>query len=99
VFIEVIRDVRFALPPIDTDRAHRLIDRLQGRRILDGVRGSAPADIDALADAFANFSVLAAELGPTLAEIDVNPIIAGPDGVIAVDALVIGRAVLDETTD
>ena len=91
VFIEAIRDVRFALPPIDADRARRLIDRLQGCRILDGVRGQPPADLDALAEAFARFSVLAAELGPQLTELDVNPIIANADGVIAVDALVIGR--------
>jgi succinyl-CoA synthetase beta subunit len=99
VFIEAIRDVRFAVPPIDADRARRLIDHLQGRRILDGVRGRAPANIDALAEAFARFSVLAAELGPWLSEIDVNPIIAGADGVIAVDALAIGRASSGKATD
>jgi acyl-CoA synthetase (NDP forming) len=91
VFIEAIRDVRFALPPIDADRAHRLIDRLQGRRILDGARGRAPADLDSLAETFARFSVLAAELESQLTEVDVNPIIAQPDGTIAVDALIIGR--------
>jgi acyl-CoA synthetase (NDP forming) len=94
VFIEAIRDVRFALPPIDADRARRLLDQLQGRRLLDGARGRPPADLDTLAESFARFSVLAAELGSQISEMDVNPIIAGSDRTIAVDALIIGAAEL-----
>ena len=92
VLIEAVRDVRFAIPPLDAERARRLIDRLQGRQLLDGVRSRPAADLDALAEAFARFSVLAAELGPQLSEVDVNPIIAGPEGVVAADALIVGRA-------
>ena len=62
------------------------------RRLLDGVRGNAPAGIDAVAEAMARLSVLAATLGDCIGELDVNPLIAGPDGCIAVDALVVGRA-------
>ncbi len=90
--IEVLRDRVPALPPFDTAEARRLIDRLAIRPVLDGVRGAPAADLDALAEALARFSVLATELGGAIAEMDVNPVIAGPEGCIAVDALVVGRA-------
>jgi acyl-CoA synthetase (NDP forming) len=96
VFIEAIRDVRYAVPPIDAEAARRMLDRLQGRQLLDGARGRPPVDLDALADAFARFTVLAAELGPQLEEMDVNPIIAGPDGAVAADALILGRTHSDK---
>ena len=48
-----------------------------------------PADLDAVADAVVNLSTLAVDLGPSLAALDVNPLIAGADGCVAVDALVI----------
>lgn len=89
IFIEVLRDRQVAVPPFGVDVARSLIDRLKARPLLDGLRGQPAADVDALADAFARFSVLAASLGDLIAEADVNPILAGPDGVIAVDALVI----------
>jgi acyl-CoA synthetase (NDP forming) len=89
--IELLKDAAFAVPPIDAARARTLIDRLTIRRLLDGWRGDPAADIDALALAFARFSALVAALGSDLAEIDVNPVIAGPAGTTAVDALVIPR--------
>ena len=89
--IELLRDARFALAPFDAATAGRLIDGLRLRPLLDGWRGEAAADRDALADAVARFSVLAAELGDVINEIDANPLIAGPHGCVAVDALVIGR--------
>ena len=92
ILVELLGDTRFALPPFDAAEARRLIDRLACRRLLDGVRGKPAADMDALAEALARFSVLAASLGDAIAEIDVNPVIAGPDGCLAVDALVAPRA-------
>ena len=59
------------------------------RPLLDGVRGAPAADVDALAEALARFSVLAVTLGDAIAEIDVNPFIAGPTGPLAVDALIV----------
>ena len=91
VLIEVLGDRRFALPPVDRRRALAMLDRLAVRRLLDGVRGAPPADRDAVADAVVNLSTLAVDLGPSLAALDVNPLIAGPDGCVAVDALVIAR--------
>lgn len=93
VLVEVLRDRRFALPPVDAHRARALIDRLAVRPLLEGVRGSAPADLDAVADALVQLSVLAEELGEDLDALDVNPLVAGPHGCVAVDALVIaGKA-------
>jgi succinyl-CoA synthetase beta subunit len=91
VFVEILEDVRFAVPPIDVAWARRMIDSLQGRKLLDGARGRPAADIGALAEAFAHFSVLAATLHDVLTEIDVNPVIAGPSGVAAVDVLLVAN--------
>jgi hypothetical protein len=91
IFVETLRDVRFAVPPIDADHARRMIDGLAGRALLDGARGRPAADVEALAEAFARFSVLASVLDTHLAEVDVNPVIAGPDGSVAVDALIVAR--------
>jgi hypothetical protein len=88
VLVEVLHDRRLALAPLDADGARRLIDCLQIRPILDGVRGAPPADVDGLARAVSRLSVLAADLGDLLAALDVNPMIVSPDGCIAVDALV-----------
>jgi acetate---CoA ligase (ADP-forming) len=87
--VEVLRDRRFALPPVDRRQALALLDRLAVRRLLDGVRGAPPADLEAVADTVARLSTLAVDLGPALAALDVNPLIAGPDGCVAVDALVV----------
>jgi acyl-CoA synthetase (NDP forming) len=89
ILIELLHDRALAFPPFDETGARRLIDRLQMRPLLDGVRGAPAADIDGLARAVARLSVLAADLGDLLAELDVNPMIVSPDGCVAVDALVV----------
>jgi hypothetical protein len=89
VLVEVLNDRRLALPPLDAARARRLIDRLKVRRLLDGVRGQAPADVDKLADAVVALSWLAHDLGERIEALDANPVVAGVDGCVAVDALVI----------
>ena len=88
VLVEVLHDRRLALAPLGEDEARQLIDGLQIRPILGGVRGAPAADVDGLARAVSRLSVLASDLGDLLAALDVNPVIAGPDGCIAVDALV-----------
>jgi acyl-CoA synthetase (NDP forming) len=90
--VEVLGDRRLALPPLDEPRARRLLDRLRIRPLLDGVRGRPPADVDAVVDAVVRLSVLAADLGDRLEALDVNPLICGPGGCVAVDALVVPTA-------
>jgi acetate---CoA ligase (ADP-forming) len=88
VLIETLRDRRLALPPLNEAHARRLIDRLDARPLLNGARGSPPADVDSLAQAMSRLSVLAWDLGDLIGALDVNPLIVGPNGCVAVDALV-----------
>lgn len=89
--VEILKDRRFALAPVDEAQAKRMLDRLELRAILYGARGRAPVDIERVARAVANLSVLAASLADEIAEIDVNPLIATPEGCLAVDALIVTR--------
>jgi acyl-CoA synthetase (NDP forming) len=91
IFVEVYRDVVTFVPPVDARRALALLRRLLGYALLEGARGRPRCDLEALARALSAFSVLAATLGSALAEADVNPVIAGPRGVMAVDALFVPR--------
>src|ERR687889_283058 len=88
VLIETLGDRRLALPPLDEARASKLIDRLEARALLDGVRGAPPADVNALARTLSRLSLLARDLGDLIGALDVNPVIVGPRGCVAVDALV-----------
>jgi acyl-CoA synthetase (NDP forming) len=73
---------------IDQHEARR--DRFA--RLLAGVRGKPPCDIDAVISAIAAFSVLVADLGDNLDGFDINPLICSPSGVLAVDALAVPSA-------
>ena len=90
--VEILADSAVALAPFGPLAAARLIDSLRVSRLLAGVRGAAAADRAALADALARLSVLAADLGGDFSQLDVNPIIAGANGCVAVDALLVARA-------
>ncbi len=89
ILVELIQDRSVGLPPIDLPRARRMLDRLGVSALLAGVRGRAACDVDAAARAVVSVSVLASELGGAIEALDVNPIRSGPDGVVALDALVI----------
>ena len=91
VLVELLADRAVALPPVGRAGAHRLLARLRAARLLDGVRGAAPADRDAVAGAITALSTLALELGDALDALDINPLICGPTGAVAVDALAIAR--------
>ncbi|HET6593878.1 MAG TPA: acetate--CoA ligase family protein [Xanthomonadales bacterium] len=90
VNVETIRDVVYALPPFDRRHALRMLGALRQRPLLDGLRDRAAVDVGAFCRAAESFSVLAAELGDVIDEIDINPIIVHATGCIAVDALVVG---------
>lgn len=91
VLVEVLKDVSLRVAPFGPDEAHRMIRELRGFRILEGVRGQPPADLDALADALSRLSVYAAAERGRIASIDLNPVLALPDRCVAVDALVVAK--------
>ena len=91
VFVEVLKDVTFRLAPFGVDEAYRMIDEIQGRAMLDGVRGAPASDLKALAEALSKLSVFAAENADTIETIDVNPFIVLPEGAVAVDALIVPK--------
>ncbi|MDM8350393.1 acetate--CoA ligase family protein [Pseudomonas sp. sp1636] len=91
IYIEILKDRCFSLAPFDQPEALRMLDSLKTRPLLDGVRGQPAADLEQLSRTLAQFSRLAAALADVIAEIDINPLIVGANGCIAVDALIIAR--------
>jgi acyl-CoA synthetase (NDP forming) len=89
VFVEVLKDVTFRVPPFTKNDAAAMLDELAGAAMLDGVRGQPAADRAALVDALLKVQHLAVDLAADVAELDINPLLAGPGGVVAADALVV----------
>ncbi|HEY3982014.1 MAG TPA: acetate--CoA ligase family protein [Streptosporangiaceae bacterium] len=89
VLVELLADRVVALPPVDEHLAAELLAGLRVSTLLAGVRGAPAADLGAIARAIAGLSQLAVELGDDLAALDINPLICGPAGALAVDALAI----------
>ena len=92
---EVLDEVVLRLAPISRADAEAMVRAFKGAEMLAGFRGQPPVDIDSLIElllAVAGSDGLAVELGGYLAELECNPVIAGPDGAIAVDARLITRS-------
>ena len=87
VLVEVLKDITFRLAPASADDARSMLDGIQAAEVLDGVRGSEAVDRNALADIIVNVSELIGDF-PEIAEIDLNPVLAGAGGATAVDALI-----------
>jgi len=90
VLVEVLDDVSFAPAPMDRRMAAELVGRPRGASILDGFRGSDPIDRSAVEQLVVTVGNLMATY-PEIAELDLNPILAGPDGIVAVDVRLIRR--------
>jgi acyl-CoA synthetase (NDP forming) len=88
VLTEVLDDVAIRLAPVTPRVAMSMLDDLRGRRLLDGVRGRRGIDRAAVAEMLVALGRLGADR-PDVLEVDLNPVIASPAGVIAVDALVV----------
>ncbi|TGD85726.1 CoA-binding protein [Mycolicibacterium sp. CH28] len=89
--VELLADRAVACPPLTRESACALLRSLRTAPQLAGWRGTAPVDIDALADVIVGFSQLAIELGEHFDAVEANPVITSPAGAVAVDALVIPR--------
>jgi acyl-CoA synthetase (NDP forming) len=91
VFVEVLKDVAFRVPPFDKAEARRMVDELQGLPLLLGARGRPKADIGALVDVIMKVQRLAVDLADDVAELDINPLVVRPKGAVALDALVVPK--------
>lgn len=83
-WVEVLKDVSFALCPVSDVRARELVREIKGWPILAGVRGQAAIDEDALVELIQRLSQLAME-EPSIAELELNPLLCFEGGVVAVD--------------
>jgi acetyltransferase len=84
VFVEVMRDVAFALAPLSHPEARTLMRSIKGFPILKGIRGELGADLEAVEDLLLRVSRMVAD-HPSITELDLNPILVTPDGACAVD--------------
>ena len=85
IFIEVLKDVQSSLVPISADEAKEALSKLRGYKILQGVRGQQPVNIDVYAEQIARVAALVMA-APEIAEMDLNPLLGNPKNVVAVDA-------------
>jgi acetyltransferase len=86
--VEVYKDRSVGLPPLNTTLARRLMERTKILTALKGVRGRKTVDLAALERLIVRFSYLIMEQG-WIKEIDINPLLASPDGLLALDARVV----------
>ncbi len=94
IFVEILEDVAFRAIPLSREDARGMVEQIKGRKILDGVRGEPPVDREALVDLLLKVSGIVSAY-PQLSELDLNPVIAYPDGYAVVDARIItNRSVL-----
>ena len=86
--VEVFKDRSLGLPPLNTTLARRMVEQTRVYEALRGVRGRAPVDLAALDELLVRFSLLVVEQ-PWIKEIDINPLLASPEGLVALDARVV----------
>ncbi|MDY6931060.1 MAG: acetate--CoA ligase family protein [Halobacteriota archaeon] len=88
VFVEILKDVSFRIVPIESRDADEMIKEIKGFPMLEGYRGSPPADLDKIRELLLSMSKFVTD-HPEIDEIDLNPVFAYPDSVLVADARVI----------
>jgi acetate---CoA ligase (ADP-forming) len=93
IFVEVLKDVAIRLLPVDEKEARQMLRELHGYKVLQGVRGQAPRDIDALVRAMVGISEIFAAHRNHLSDLEINPLMVRADrgGVAAVDVRLVGK--------
>ena len=88
IFTEVLGDVALRHAPVGRAEALAMIESLKGAPLLKGARGAEPVDLEALAEAIVALSRLIAALAGEVTALEINPLRAGPGGVLGLDALI-----------
>jgi acyl-CoA synthetase (NDP forming) len=89
VWVEIMHDTSLRVLPVDAAEVRRMLGELRALPLLQGARGSKPADLDAVATAISKVSEVALSLGGALRAMEVNPLWVNGDQVEALDVLVI----------
>jgi acetyltransferase len=86
IYVEVLKDVTFRVAPMSRQQATEMVEAIRSYKLLTGVRGQAPADLDAVVDAILRVSQLVSDF-PEIAELDINPLLVRDQGkgAVAVD--------------
>jgi succinyl-CoA synthetase beta subunit len=85
IYVEVLRDTATRLAPVSPAEALRMLDELKMAALLHGVRGEPAVDLQTLAETISRFGQLIVDC-PDLAEVELNPLVVTPTGVVAIDA-------------
>ena len=88
IMVEIFQDVSLRLLPLTQDDALAMIRDIKGYKLISGFRGHPPVDEQALAECIMAVAQMA-EQNTDIIEIDLNPVIAYPDGIVVVDARII----------
>ena len=88
VYVEVFDDVAFRVAPLTREDAEEMITEVKGSRLLRGIRGEKPSDVEAVVDCLLRLSQLLQDF-PAIAEVDINPLIVLEKGAVAVDARIV----------
>ncbi|MFC7240394.1 acetate--CoA ligase family protein [Saliphagus sp. GCM10025317] len=84
IFVEILEDTSLRVAPIGESEAREMVDEIKAAPLLRGARGRDPADVDAVVESIQRLSELVTDF-PAILELDVNPLVAGSDGVQAID--------------
>jgi len=84
IFVEIMEDTSFRVAPVSEPEVREMLGEIRAAPLLHGARGRTPADVDALVTVIQRVSQLVTDF-PAITELDVNPVVAMPDGVAAVD--------------
>jgi succinyl-CoA synthetase beta subunit len=96
IFVEIFGDVALRPLPLDHSDVLEMLAELRGASLLKGVRGSGPVDMEGVVNAVLALADLATALGEELQSIEINPLRSHPDGVEALDCLVVWREPHDQ---
>jgi acetyltransferase len=89
IFVEMLRDTSLRLAPLSGHDAEAMIQELRGRALLEGHRGTPGVARQAIVDVLLGLSDLALALTTHVSQIDINPLVASQNGVVAADALIV----------
>ncbi|QFU83561.1 acetate--CoA ligase family protein [Natronorubrum aibiense] len=84
IFVEILEDTSVRVAPVGEDEAREMVDEIKAAPLLRGARGREPAAVDEIVETVQRLSQLVTDF-PAILELDINPLVAGPDGVQAID--------------